>query len=177
MRSVLACGFYPLAGRLLPVRGNQGGPRSKATVITAKDEKVSALPLPCPATPNIIHAVLCCAVLRCAVLCCAVLCCAVLCYAMLSHAILCYAVASLSMLSDILHCAVPFCATPTALSGKGAKLDAAAALCMPSAHSDRNQTVHTMHCKLHHISAALCWQVWRLLTPFLFQCCQKWLAL
>ena len=29
VRSVLACGFYPLVGRLLPVKGNQGGPRSK----------------------------------------------------------------------------------------------------------------------------------------------------
>ncbi|KAA6424000.1 MAG: putative ATP-dependent RNA helicase DHX36-like [Trebouxia sp. A1-2] len=44
VRSVLACGFYPLVGRLLPVKGNQGGPRSKATIITAKDEKVRIHP-------------------------------------------------------------------------------------------------------------------------------------
>lgn len=53
VRSVLACGFYPLVGRLLPVKGNQGGPRSKATIITAKDEKVNVLP----------HAALCTAAL------------------------------------------------------------------------------------------------------------------
>ena len=40
VRSVLACGFYPLLGRLLPVKGHQGGPRPKATIVTAKDEKV-----------------------------------------------------------------------------------------------------------------------------------------
>lgn len=40
VRSVLACGFYPLVGRLLPVKGNQGGPRSKAMIVTAKGEKV-----------------------------------------------------------------------------------------------------------------------------------------
>lgn len=40
VRSVLACGFYPLLGRLLPLKGHQGGPRPKATIVTAKDEKV-----------------------------------------------------------------------------------------------------------------------------------------
>ena len=40
VRSVLACGFYPLVGRLLPVKGHQGGPRSKSTIVTGKDEKV-----------------------------------------------------------------------------------------------------------------------------------------
>ena len=72
VRSVLACGFYPLVGRLLPVKGNQGGPRSKATIITAKDEKVSVLP----------HAAQCCISVCCAVPCCAVPCCAVPCYSM-----------------------------------------------------------------------------------------------
>lgn len=43
VRSVLACGFYPLLGRLLPLKGHQGGPRPKATIVTAKDEKVFCL--------------------------------------------------------------------------------------------------------------------------------------
>lgn len=41
VRSVLACGFYPLVGRLLPLKGGpQRGPRGKATIVTGKDEKV-----------------------------------------------------------------------------------------------------------------------------------------
>lgn len=40
VRSVLACGFYPLVGRLLPPKGNQGGPHGKAVILTARDEKV-----------------------------------------------------------------------------------------------------------------------------------------
>lgn len=40
VRSVLACGFYPQVGRLLPPKGNQGGPHSKAVILTARDEKV-----------------------------------------------------------------------------------------------------------------------------------------
>lgn len=47
VRSVLACGLYPLVGRLLPTKGHQGGPRPKATIVTAKDEKVCCLQ-PCP---------------------------------------------------------------------------------------------------------------------------------
>ncbi len=82
VRSVLACGFYPLVGRLLPVKGNQGGPRSKATIITAKDEKVNVLP----------HAVLCSAALLYAVLCHAVLC-----HAAPHHATLCLALPSLML--------------------------------------------------------------------------------
>ena len=58
VRSVLACGFYPLVGRLLPVKGNQGGPRSKATIITAKDEKVGVL-----THDALCRAMLCCAML------------------------------------------------------------------------------------------------------------------
>lgn len=41
VRSVLACGFYPLVGRLLPPKGNQGGSHGKAVIITARDEKVT----------------------------------------------------------------------------------------------------------------------------------------
>ncbi|KAL3133848.1 hypothetical protein ABBQ32_008317 [Trebouxia sp. C0010 RCD-2024] len=44
VRSVLACGLYPLVGRLLPTKGHQGGPRPKATIVTAKDEKVRIHP-------------------------------------------------------------------------------------------------------------------------------------
>lgn len=40
VRSVLACGLYPLVARLLPLKVHQGGPRPKATIVTAKDEKV-----------------------------------------------------------------------------------------------------------------------------------------
>ena len=40
VRSVLACGFYPQVGRLLPPKGNQGGPHGKAVILTARDEKV-----------------------------------------------------------------------------------------------------------------------------------------
>ncbi len=82
VRSVLACGFYPLVGRLLPVKGNQGGPRNKATIITAKDEKVDVLP----------YAVQCCTAV-----CCAVPCCAVLCHAAPHHATLCFALPSLML--------------------------------------------------------------------------------
>ena len=39
VRSVLACGFYPLVGRLLAPKA-KGGPHSKATILTAKNEKV-----------------------------------------------------------------------------------------------------------------------------------------
>ena len=39
VRSVLACGFYPLVGRLLPAKHRH----QAATVITAKIEKVTAL--------------------------------------------------------------------------------------------------------------------------------------
>ena len=39
VRSVLACGFYPLVGRLLPQKHRH----QAATVITAKEEKVFAL--------------------------------------------------------------------------------------------------------------------------------------
>ncbi len=80
VRSVLACGFYPLVGRLLPVKGNQGGPRSKATIITAKDEKVGVLS----------YAVQCCIAVCCAVPCCAVLCCAMLHHTMLHCVLLCH---------------------------------------------------------------------------------------
>ena len=80
VRSVLACGFYPLVGRLLPVKGNQGGPRSKATIITAKDEKVGVLS----------YAVQCCTAVCCAVPCCAVLCCAMLHHTMLHCVLLCH---------------------------------------------------------------------------------------
>ncbi len=89
VRSVLACGFYPLVGRLLPVKGNQGGPRSKATIITAKDEKVI-----------VSYRMLCCAVLHCCMLCYA---CAMLCDAAPHHATLCLALPSL-MLSLLTLC-------------------------------------------------------------------------
>ncbi len=78
VRSVLACGFYPLVGRLLPVKGNQGGPRSKAAIITAKDEKVRTPSVPCclrlccAVQCHHWRVVLCCASLRviyCPVLC------------------------------------------------------------------------------------------------------------
>ena len=71
VRSVLACGFYPLVARLLPVKGNQGGPRSKATIITAKDEKV--------------------------IVSYRTLCCAVLCYAVPYYATLCLVLPSLML--------------------------------------------------------------------------------
>ena len=51
VRSVLACGLYPLVGRLLPLKGHQGGPRPKATIVTAKDEKV----FPCCLQPYCVH--------------------------------------------------------------------------------------------------------------------------
>ncbi len=79
VRSVLACGFYPLVGRLLPVKGNQGGPRSKATIITAKDEKVIVL----------LYAVLHCCILCCAVPCCTTACHTVFCFAILDAGLAC----------------------------------------------------------------------------------------
>ena len=68
VRGVLACGFYPLVGRLLPVKAKQGGPRGKATILTAKDEKV------CIGLCNAGCLMLCCVVPCCVALCCAVLC-------------------------------------------------------------------------------------------------------
>jgi len=104
VRSVLACGFYPLVGRLLPVKGNQGGPRSKATIITAKDEKVGVLPYAVQCCITVCCALLCCAVLCCAVLCCAVLCCAVPCHAAPHHATPCLASPSLMLSLPMLCC-------------------------------------------------------------------------
>lgn len=51
VRSVLACGFYPLVGRLLPQPKGWGGPAAKTALITAKDEKVKPL---CTWTADII---------------------------------------------------------------------------------------------------------------------------
>ena len=56
---VLACGLYPLVGRMLPMKAKHGARR--ATVITAKDEKVQFHhPCMCCAVHEICAASCCC---------------------------------------------------------------------------------------------------------------------